>query len=458
MPRRGCSLIALVGLILSACGTASVPGSVAEPDLATARRVTWINTAQELAGTPATSRATKAAIYGFGDSGYGGATSVASGDLVLSAVSTDRAVTVVGQSAKTGDIRWRRHLPVKTRGKGYAECDDDNGGPFFACKVVNGTKQATLWMMSDRTGAVRTKIPVKPDVSFGMSGDDLYLATFRPVHKDTRLDVSVERRSWTGGSTQWRRKTSFSIEGWGHDGSSGFLIGADRVVAFSASWEVILDRETGRLLERSDSGRYEYELKGGGRVVVDSGDGTSDSVQVTIFAADGRPIADATETTYPEPYEVEPDRVVTGRHIISAGTGRVVFVSPRRTKIIAVADSGRVAITEPEEIEFAQNEIPLTAYDVATGKRTGAFALKGNWSGDAVTGGAGVAKVVQHYDDKSDKTLPPTIHVIDVRKPGEVAVIRLGKKRGEYDTPTLVRTRYGVAVTGAGAVRGLVAR
>lgn len=445
MLRLVCVLVAVCSALV-ACGPER---GAPDPDLSTARKVAWTNTAKELSGGKA-----KATIYGFGDAGMGGPTSVASGDLVLSGTWTDRAATIAAQDAASGRIAWRRDLPI---GKdGYADCKDDETGPFFAC-LIGRPKSASLWVIADRTGAVRKRVAVEQGTAFGIAGDDLYLATFKPAAKATKLNVKVERRSWPTGRTAWRQRTSFTIDGWGHDGSQGFEIGANRVVAYSASWQVIVDKLTGRLLDRSDQGRWESELSNGGRVVVDSGDGSADNVRVTVFSPDGRPISETTEGQYPLPYETDPDRLVIGRRIVSLSNGRTLFTAPKRTRIIAVADGGRRAVVEPEEFEFAKNRIPLTVYDTSTGKKAGSVALVGNVSGETIFGGNGIVKVIDHYDDKTDTSLPSTLEVIDVRKPGSVASVSLGRRPVEFGSPTLVKTSAGFAVTDPRAVRGFVA-
>jgi hypothetical protein len=433
--------------VLAGCGPdAGEP----DPDLSSARTVAWTNTAKELSGG-----LSKAKLYGFGGDDMGGATSVASGDLVLSGAWTDRVVVIAAQSAKTGEIVWRRTLP--TGKNGWADCaDDDKGGPVFACKI-GGPTSAALWIMADRTGAVRKKLLIKPETAFGLSGDDVYLAGFSPNRENTTLHVDVERRSWATGKTLWTQETSFAIDGWGHDGDTGFEFGRNRVVAFSAAWQVILDKASGRLLDRSDQGRWESELSNGGRVVLDSGDGTSEHVRVTLFSPDGRPIAEVKSAVYPAPYEVDPDRIVIGRRILSLATGRTVFEAPKRTHIVAVASAGRLAVVEPDEFEFRKNRIPLTIHDTSTGKKTGTVALKGNVSETELTGGNGVVKLVGHYDDRSDETLPSTLEIFDVRKPTAVQTVRVGQRGQELQWVTLVKTSAGFAATGGGAVRGFVA-
>lgn len=453
--RVSAAVLMLAGI--AGCDAPKSPVQKADPDFATIHGIAWSNNARQLAGVAATSKTKKATMYGFGDSILGGPTSVVSGDIVMSGVWTDRAVTIAGQDAKTGTIRWRLHLPTKR--DGFAECNDDDHGPVFVCKVSVGPKQAsTLWVVADRTGAVRSKIPVDSDMAYGVSGDELYLATFKPAKKDTRLNVVITRRSLMGSRVAWTRKTSFAIEAWGHDGPQAFDIGKDRIVAYSGSWQVIVDRRTGRLLERSDQGRWEYELTNGGRVVLDSGDGTSEYVDVTLFSSDGRPLADLREEIYPDPQEVEHQRLIIGRHLLSLATGRTVFTAPKGQTILAVLDRGRVAVAEPADFESESGRVPLTSYDTATGKKLGVVSLKGEWTNQTLAGGKGIIKVLQHYDSKADKTLPPTVQVIDARRARVLATIRLGKKPGNYDYPTLARTPHGVVVTGAGGVRGLVAR
>lgn len=455
--RTVCAALAAIGVaaLVASCGRAPLPGREPEPNLAAIRAVTWTNTAQELAGVPRESVDTQASMSGFGTSAWGGATSALAGNLVLSAVWTTEAVTVAGQSARSGAIVWRRHLP--TGPDGYAECVDDTGGPFFTCKVATGTDRATIWVIADRTGAVRTKIPVQPETSAGMSGDDLYLATFKPAKKDTRLDVTLERRSWSSGHTAWRQKASFAIDGWGHDGGQGFDIGKDRVAAYSASWQVIVDRATGRLLDRADQGRWEHELSDGLRVVIDSGDGTSRTVQATLFASDGRPIAETTESTYPDPFEIDGDRVVVGRHVLNRSTGHVDFSAPRRHIVVAVADRGRIAVVEPEDSQSAAQRAQVELYDLDTGKHQGTVRVARDLPVDVAAGGFGAVWVVQNYDAKTDTMLPATLRVIDVRKAAVAATIPLGKASGDpMDSPTILRTPVGAVVTGAGAVRGFV--
>lgn len=445
MLRVAC-LVALACSVLAGCGPeARKP----DPDLSSARTVTWTKTAKEISGGLPGAR-----LYGFGDGGVGGEASTASGDLVFSGAWTDRVVVIAALSARTGAIVWRRTLPIGA--DGWADCADDEDGPVFACKIGR-PKSAVLWVMADRTGAVRKKIKVDPGTVFGVSGDDLYLAGFMPNRKSTTLNVGVERRSWASGKTLWKQKTSFAIDGWGHDGAAGFEFGRSRVIAYSAAWQVILDKPSGRLLDRSDQGRWESELKNGGRVVLDSGDGTSNRVQVTLFSPDDRPIAELKSATYPASFEVDPDRIVIGRSIVSLSTGRTAFTAPKRTRIIAVAASSRLAVVEPEEFEFAKNRIPLAIYDTSTGKKVRSVALKGNVSDTEITGGNGVVKVVGHYDDKTNDTLPSTVEIFDVRKPNPVTTVSIGTRSQEMQWVTLAKTSVGFVATGGGAVRGFVA-
>ena len=54
--------------------------------------------------------------------------------------------------------------------------------------------------------------------------------------------------------------------------------------------------------------------------------------------------------------------------------------------------------------------------------------------------------------------VPPTLYVIDLEKPGLAASVDLGWTLDVFDSPTLVRTPAGAAVTGPTGVKGLVVR
>ncbi len=448
---------AVLAASLAACsGPKESPGSEPEPDLASIRAVSWTKTAHELAGVPKGTEFTEIQGFGPGSQAIGGPASSVSGDLILTSARKPGTVTVAALSPRTGAVVWRRQLRVTE--DGYADCRDDGGGPSFVCKVVDGPENAYVRIFADRSGKARTaRIPVDRVADVGIAGPDVYLATFKPAEGDTRLKVVVERRPWKSSRPIWKRETSFAIEGWGHDGDAGFLFGNNRIVAYSANWQVVLDRPTGRLLDRSDQGRWEQPLARGRRLVVDSGDGSTEQVTVTLFAPDGRPIAETRESLYPIPLELTGSRVVVGRRVLSVATGRTVFAAPKGHRIVAVA--GGRALVEPDELgDEPAKHVPFTVYDVESGRQTGSFAARGDSSGDTVAGGDGVLKVTQSYDDESGENLPPRLYVIDARKPGVVATIDLDPVNDFFGSPTFALTRFGAVVTSSAAIRGLVAR
>ena len=290
-PTRAVACLATL-VLLTGCTSGDEDGPPPEPDLSTVREAAWSVTAEQIAGEKG---ATMATIGGFQS-----VDSVNSGGLVVSAADSEKKLTVAGIDAKSGEIAWRRVLPL-TEDFG-ANCQDDDGGPLVVCAVHDfDAKTQEIVLIDDRTGKIRKRLEIDSEQSFAVSGDQLYLTSFLPKEKDARLDVEVERRSIKTGKVAWRQESAFAIEGWGHDGGQGLDIGAQRVAAYSASWEVIVDRRTGRMLNRSDDGRFEQSLSGGGWLVTDSGDGTDDESVATLFDPSGEPVAEDLTSAFSGP-------------------------------------------------------------------------------------------------------------------------------------------------------------
>ena len=66
--------------------------------------------------------------------------------------------------------------------------------------------------------------------------------------------------------------------------------------------------------------------------------------------------------------------------------------------------------------------------------------------------------VTTRYDEKADKPVPSSLHVIDTSKGSLVATIDLGWTVDIFDRPTAIRTSAGAAITGGGGVKGFVPR
>jgi hypothetical protein len=439
-------------VLLAACTTADQDKPKPDPglNLSTIRAAAWTVTAQDISGAK---DATMSTIGGFQSFD-----SVATGGLVVSAVDSKKTLTLAGIDAKSGSIAWRRVLPLK---EDYgSSCADDDRGPLIACSVIDSKgKTQELTIIDDRTGKVRKQLEIGVDQTFDIEGDQLYLTSFVPADKDKRLDVTIERRSWSTGTMSWREKTAFAIEGWGHDGGQGFIIGSTRVAAYSASWEVVVDRNTGHLLSRADAGRYEQSLRGGGWLVIDSGDGTGEDVTTTLFTPSGDPVAEDHHTAY-NWAALDDDRFVsTGRRVREQSTGRSVFEAPQGQQVAELADAGRVVLTEPVGGEHGNDHtLSYQVWDTKTGDRRGIADAPGDWMSDILGGGRGVLLVADRYDEKANEALPSTLHVIDTRKPGLAASIDLGWKTDGIGSPTLISTRAGAAVTGPTGVKGLVVR
>ena len=448
-PTRAAACLATL-VLLTGCTSGDEDGPPPEPDLSTVREAAWSVTAEQIAGEKG---ATMATIGGFQS-----VDSVNSGGLVVSAADSEKKLTVAGIDAKSGEIAWRRVLPLT---EDYsASCQDDDGGPLVACSVHDfDAKTHEIVLIDDRTGKIRKRLEIDSEQSFAVSGDQLYLTSFLPKEKDARLDVEVERRSIKTGKVAWRQESAFAIEGWGHDGGQGLDIGAQRVAAYSASWEVIVDRQTGRMLNRSDDGRFEQSLSGGGWLVTDSGDGTDDESVATLFDPSGEPVAEDLTSAYLWPDHGDTRLVSIGRHLREQATGRSLFEAPKDQQILAFTDGGRAVVTEPAGSDHGEDEeLTYQVWDADPAKRRGTVSVKADELSDSLGSGKGVFLVTTRYDEKADKPVPSSLHVVDTSKGSLVASIDLGWTVDIFDRPTAIRTSAGAAITGGGGVKGFVPR
>jgi hypothetical protein len=437
-------------VVLAGCTSGDEDGPSPEPDLSTIREAAWTVTADEIAGAKG---ATMSTIGGFQS-----VDSVASGGLVISAADSTKKLTLAGIDAKSGEIGWRRALPLQEDFAAY--CQDDDGGPSVVCSVHDfDARTQELVVVDDRTGTVRKRVELEAEESFAVSGNQLYLTSFRPKENDGRLDVVVERRSMETGKPAWRQETSFAIEGWGHDGAQGLDIGAQRVAAYSASWEVIVDRGTGRLLNRVDDGRFEQSLGGGGWLVTDSGDGTENEATATLFDPSGQPVAEDRTSAFLWPDHDDHRLVSIGRHLREQATGRSLFEAPEGQQILAFTDEGRSIVTEPAGSAHGEDEeLSYQVWGADPAKRRGTVNVQADELSDSLGSGRGVLLVTTRYDEDADKPVPSSLHVVDAGKGSLVATIDLGWTVDIFDRPTAIRTRAGAAVTGGGGVKGFVPR
>ncbi len=437
-------------VLLTGCTSGDEDGPSQEPDLSTVREAAWTVTAEEIAGAKG---ATMSTIGGFQS-----VDSVASDGLVISAADSKKKLTLAGIDAKSGEIAWRRDLPLKEDYGAY--CQDDGGGRMVVCSVKDfDAKTQEIVFVDDRTGKIRNRLQLASDKSIALSGDQLYVTTFEPKANDARLDVVIDRRSISSGKTVWRQETSFAIEGWGHDGAQGLDIGAERVAAYSASWEVIVDRRTGRLLNKVDDGRFEQSLGGGGWLVTDSGDGTDDEATATLFDPSGKPVAEDRTSAFLYP-DLDDHRLVSiGRHVREQATGRSVFEAPEGQQVLEYADDGHAAVTEPAgSMHGEDGERSYQVWGADPVQRRGTVNVRADHLSDSLGGGAGVLLVTTRYDEEPNEPVPSSLHVIDTSKGSLVATIDLGWTVDLFDFPTAIRTRAGAAVTGGGGVKGFVPR
>jgi hypothetical protein len=437
-------------VVLAGCTAGDEDGPAPEPDLSTIREAAWTVTAEEIAGAKG---ATMSTIGGFQS-----VDSAASGGLVISAADSTKKLTLAGIDAKSGEIAWRRALALQEDFGAY--CQDDDGGPNVVCSVHDfEAKTQELVVVDDRSGTIRQRVELEAEESFAVSGDQLYLTTFRPKENDGRLDVDIERRSMSTGRSAWLQETSFAIEGWGHDGAQGLDIGAQRVAAYSASWEVVVDRRTGRLLNRVDDGRFEQSLGGGGWLVTDSGDGTENEATATLFDPSGQPVAEDRTSAFLWPDHDDHRLVSIGRHLREQATGRSLFEAPRGQQILMFTDGGRSIVTEPAGSAHGEDEeLSFQVWSANPAKRRGTVNVQADELSDSIGSGAGVLLVTTRYDEDADKPVPSSLHVVDAGKGSLVATIDLGWTVDIFDRPTAIRTRAGAAVTGGGGVKGFVPR
>ena len=438
-------------LVLTGCTSGDDDGPKPEPDLSSVREAAWTVTAEEIAGAKGATMATIG--------GSQSVDSVASGGLVVSAVDSKKKLTLAGIDAASGEIAWRRELPLT---EDYAStCQDDRGGPLVACSVIDfDAKTQEVVFIDDRTGKIRKRVEIDSDQSFAISGDQLYLTSFLPGGKDDqRLDVTIERRWTSTGKVAWRQETTFAIEGWGHDGAQGLDLGAQRVAAYSASWEVVVDRRTGRLLTRADDGRFEQSLRGGGWLVTDTGDGTEEEVRATLFDPSGEPVAEDRTSAFHWPDLSDHRLVPVGRHLREQATGRSLFEAPKGQQILEFADEGRAVVTEPAGSDHGdEEELTYQVWGADPAKRRGTVNVHADELTDSLGSGPGLLLITTRYDEKAEKAEPSKLHVVDTAKGSLAATIDLGWTVDVFDRPTAIRTRAGAAVTGGGGVKGFVPR
>ena len=448
-PTRAAACLASL-VVLAGCTSGDGDDLASEPDLSTVREAAWTVTAEEIAGAKG---ATMSTIGGFQS-----VDSVASGGLVISAADSTKKLTLAGIDATSGEIAWRRAIPLQEDFGAY--CQDDDGGRNVVCAVHDfEAKTQELVVVDDGTGTIRKRVELEAEESFAVSRDQLYLTTFRPEEDDSRLDVVVERRAMESGKSAWRQETSFAIEGWGHDGAQGLDVGAQRVAAYSASWEVIVDRRTGRLLNRVDDGRFEQSLGGGGWLVTDSGDGTENEATATLFDPTGQPVAEDRTSAFLWPDHDDHRLVSIGRHLREQATGRSLFEAPEGQQILAFADQGRAIVTEPAGSAHGEDEeLSFQVWGADPAKRRGTVNVQADELSDSLGSGEGVLLVTTRYDEDTDKPVPSSLHVVDAGKGSLVATIDLGWTVDIFDRPTVIRTRAGAAVTGGGGVKGFVPR
>ena len=448
-PTRAVACLATL-VLLTGCTSGDEDGPPPEPDLSTVREAAWTVTAEQIAGAKG---ATMSTIGGFMS-----VDSVASGGLVVSAADSKKKLTLAGIDAKSGEIAWRRVLSLTE--DFAANCQDDDGGPLVVCGIHDfDAKTQEIVLIDDRTGKIRKRLEIESDQSYAVSGDQLYVASFRPEDDDQRLDVEIERRSISTGKVAWRQQSAFAIEGWGHDGGQGLDIGAQRIAAYSASWEVIVDRRTGRMLNRSDDGRFEQSLSGGGWLVTDSGDGTDDESVATLFDSSGEPVAEDLTSAYLWPDHGDSRLVSIGRHLREQATGRSLFEAPKGQQILSFTDGGRAVVTEPAGSEHGEDEeLTYQVWGADPAKRRGTVNVKADELSDSLGSGKGVLLVTTRYDEKTDKPVPSSLHVVDTSTGSLVATIDLGWTVDIFDRPTAIRTSAGAAITGGGGVKGFVPR
>ena len=446
--RAATCLVSLV--LLTGCTSGDEDEPTPEPDLSTVREAAWTVTAEEIAGAKG---ATMSTIGGFQS-----VDSVASEGLVISAADSRKKLTLAGIDAKSGEIAWRRDLPLQEDFGAY--CQDDDGGRMVACTVHDfDAKTQEIVFVDDRTGTIRKRVELDSEESWAVSSNQLYLTSFRPKENDGRLDVVIERRSMSTGKPAWRQETSFAIEGWGHDGAQGLDVGANRVAAYSASWEVIVDRRTGRLLNRVDDGRFEQSLGGGGWLVTDSGDGTENEATATLFDPSGKPVAEDRTSAFLWLDRDDHRLVSIGRHLREQATGRSLFEAPEGQQVLGFTDDGRAVVTEPAGSEHGEDEeLSYQVWGADPAKRRGTVNVQADELSDSLGSGAGVLLVTTRYDEKADKPAPSSLHVVDTVKGSLVATIDLGWTVDLFDRPTAIRTRAGAAVTGGGGAKGFVPR
>ena len=448
-PTRAVTCLATL-VLLTGCTSGDEDGPPPGPDLSTVREAAWTVTADQIAGAKG---ATMSTIGGFMS-----VDSVASGGLVVSAADSKKKLTLAGIDAKSGEIAWRRALSLAE--DFAANCQDDDGGPLVVCAVHDfDAKTQELVLVDDSTGKLRKRLEIESDLSYAVSGDQLYLTSFRPEDDDQILEVTVERRSTSTGKTAWRQQTAFAIEGWGHDGAQGLDIGAERVGAYSASWEVVVDRRTGRLLTRADDGRFEQSLHGGGWLVTDSGDGTEEEVTATLFDPAGEPVAEDRLSAFLWPDHDDHRLVAIGRHLREQATGRSLFEAPKDQQVLQFTDAGRALVTEPAGGEQGEDEeLSYQVWGADPAKRRGTLSVRADELSDSLGSGKGVLLVTTRYDEEADKPVPSSLHIVDTSKGSLVATIDLGWTVDIFDRPTAIRTSAGAAITGGGGVKGFVPR
>src|SRR5688572_17957922 len=116
-PTRAAACLASL-VVLAGCTSGDEDDPTPEPDLSTVREAAWTVTSGEIAGAKG---ATMSTIGGFQS-----VDSVASGGLVISATDSSKKLTLAGIDATSGEIAWRRAIPLQEDFAAY--CQDDDGG------------------------------------------------------------------------------------------------------------------------------------------------------------------------------------------------------------------------------------------------------------------------------------------------------------------------------------------
>jgi hypothetical protein len=170
-------------------------------------------------------------------------------------------------------------------------------------------------------------------------------------------------------------------------------------------------------------------------------------------------VAEDRTTAYFSPEHGDHRLVSIGRHLREQATGRSLFEAPEDQQILEFTDGGRAVVTEPAGSEHGEDEeLTYQVWGVDPAKRRGTVSVRADELSDSLGSGAGVLLITNRYDEKADKSVPSSVHVVDASKGSVVASIDLGWTIDVFDRPTGIRTSAGAAITGSGGVKGFVPR